>query len=131
MVPPPSAEHTLISPPCALTIARAMKSPRPMLCVASSEAPRASDSKIIPCVASGIGLPIVHAERNALVRAMSLEGDRASTPMLDRVPHQVRYDLRKSIGVPFTADAPAYAETHDRLRLCGLHLQKDLVTQLL
>ena len=75
--------------------------------------------------------PIVHAERNALVRAMSLEGDRASTPMLDRVPHQVRYDLRKSIGVPFTADVPAHAETHDRPRMRGLHLQKYLVTQTL
>lgn len=34
--------------------------------------------------------PIVHAERHALLRAMSFEADRTSTPMLDCVAHQVR-----------------------------------------
>lgn len=75
--------------------------------------------------------PIVHTERDALVRTIGLETDRTSIPMLDRIAQYVRDDLRKSIGVPFTSEVPARAEMHDRLWMCGLHLQKDLFTELL
>ena len=54
-MPASSAECTRISPPCAVTIARAMKSPSPRRRVGPPDLPRASGSKTDAWAAGGMG----------------------------------------------------------------------------
>ena len=58
VVPDSAVEVTPISPPCAVTMARAMNKPKPKL-RGLSDVPRLSGSKIVARACDGIGSPLL------------------------------------------------------------------------